>query len=273
MFTIAISRGSSDAALELAEGIKENSGGAIVTREEVIRAAGKYGLQETGLREEHILKQQVPGFWERYADARRHYLACFKISLLDFVLQGSTIYLGNLAHILLDDIPFVLRVRVNAPLENRVSMLSEKRGLAEADAMELIKGIDQQRKRWVQFLYDVDTRDPVLFDIVLNLQRIAIGGAIELVTTEVGKEQFRSTESGIRTVRNLRLASVTEVALMNSPDTYGLDFRVRADESTGEVVISRDPALKESAKSEDIIRAALEGVKEIQNIKIEGSPN
>jgi len=271
MFAIAISRGSLSAATTLAEGLRARLGGIVVTREEVVRAAKNYGLEETGLREEHILKQHVPGFWERYADARRHYLACFRAALLDFVLEGPVIYHGNLAHILLDDVPFVLRVRVNAPLENRVKMLVNEQGLSEADAVARIDQADQDRRRWVQFLYDVDTRDSILFDIVLNLQRMVVDDAIELVVSEVVKEQFQSSKKSVQIVRDLHLASVTEIALMHSTDTYGLDLRVRADESTGEVVIDRGPALKENAVLDKAVRAALRSVKEIKSVKIEES--
>jgi len=58
---------------------------------------------------------------------------------------------------------------------------------------------------------------------------------------------------------------------MHSTDTYGLDLRVRADESTGEVVIDRGPALKESAVLDKAVRAALRSVKEIKSVKIEES--
>ena len=269
MFTIAISRGSRSAASKLAEGLEARLGGTIVTREEVIRAAKNYGLEKTGLRKEHILKQHVPGFWERYADARRHYLSCFRAALLDFVLKGPIIYHGNLAHILLNDVPFVLRVRVNAPLENRVKMLVDEQGLSEADAVEKINETDEQRKRWVQFLYDVDNRDPVLFDIVLNLQRMVVDDAIGLVASEVGKEQFQSSEESLKIVRDLHLASVAEITLMHSTDTYGLDLKVQADESTGKVVIVRGSALEDSAVLDDAIRAALRSVKEIKEVRIE----
>jgi len=269
MFTIAISRGSLSAASKLAEGLRARLGGTIVTREGVVSAAASYGLEETGLREEHIRKQHVPGFWERYADARRHYLACFRATLLDFVLKGPIIYHGNLAQVLLDDVPFVLRIRVNAPLENRVKILVDEQGLSEADAVEKINETDEQRKRWVQFLYDVDNRDPVLFDIVLNLHRLVIDDAIELVASEVGKEQFQSSEKSLKIVRDLHLASIAEIALMHSTDTYGLDLRVRADESTGEVVIVRAPALEDSAGLDDAIRAALRSVKEVKEVRIE----
>jgi len=273
MFTIAISRGSLTAASKLADGLKARLGGTIVTREEVIRSAENYGLGKTGLSEDHILKQHVPGFWERYAEARKHYLVCFRAALLDFVLKGSVIYHGNLANMLLNDVPFVLRVRVNAPFENRVQMLMEEQGLSEAEAISRIREMDRHRKRWVQFLYDADTRDPVLFDIVLNLQRMAIDDAIELVMAEVEKEQFQSSQRSLETVRNLHLASVAEVALMNSPETYGLDLVVRAEAERGAVMIGRGPALTEDSVSDDDIRIALKGVKEITDVRFDVPEN
>lgn len=269
MFAIAISRGSLSAASKLAEGLQTKLGGTIVTREEVIKAAKDYGLEETGLREEHILKQHIPGFWERYAEARSHYLACFTAALLDFVLKGSIIYHGNLAQILLNDVPFVLRVRVNAPLENRINMLVTEQGLSKTDAVSKIEQADRDRRRWVQFLYDVDTRDPILFDIVLNLQRMTTEDGIELVAAELAKKQFQSTEKSMKTVRDLHLASVSAIALMRNTDTYGLKSRVHADERTGEVIITRELA-SESTVSDDAIRAALQNVKGIEKVRIEG---
>jgi len=95
----------------------------------------------------------------------------------------------------------------------------------------------------------------------------------EKLATEVGKEQFQSTESDMKKVRDLHLASLAEIALMQSTDTYGLDLGIRADESRGAVVIDRGAVLEETPVLDDTIRAALGGVKEIKNVRIEGLRN
>ncbi len=268
MSVIAISRGSLSAAAKLAEGLKAKLGGTIVTREEVIKAAERYGLEETGLGEKHIMEQHPPGFWERYSDARRHYLACFKSALLDFVLQGPVIYHGNLAHILLNDVPFVLRVRVNAPLENRAKVLMDEQGMSKEDAIEKVQEIDQQRKRWTQFLYDVDTRSPILFDIVLNLQKMTIQDGVELVASEAKKDQFQPNEESIKIVRDIHLATVAETYLMHFPATYGLDLDVKADASTGKVVVGGQIATGDQSAIDADIRSALAGVDLVKGVEI-----
>ncbi len=60
---------------------------------------------------------------------------------------------------------------------------------------------------------------------------------------------------------------------MHSTHTYGLDLRVQADTSTGEVMIERGPMLEDRVVSDDHIRAALRSVKEIRDVKIEGPHN
>jgi len=271
MSVIAISRGSLSTAVKLAEGLSVKLGGRIVTREQVVKAAERYGLQETGLSEKDIMAQHPPGFWERYSDARKHYLTCFKAALLDFVLQESVIYHGNLAHLLLNEVPFVLRVRVNAPLENRVKVLMDTEGISKEAAIQKIREIDQQRKRWTQFLYDADYRDPILFDLVLNMEKMTIQDGIELVASEAKKDQFQPNEESLKTVRNYHLATVTQTYLMHSPNTYGLELKVKADAATGEVVVYKSPALEEIATLDSDVQAALENVEVIKTVKIEMS--
>jgi cytidylate kinase len=265
---IAISRGSLSAAVKLADGLSKELGAKVITREQVIVAAERYGLQETGLLEKHIMEQHPPGFWERYSDARKHYLTCFKAALLDFVLQGPVIYHGNLAHILLDDIPFVLRVRVNAPLENRIRVLMDEQGMSREAAAEKVNEMDHSRMRWTQFVYDVDTRSPILFDIVLNLQRMTIQDGVDLVASEARKDQFQRNEKSISVVRDIHLATVAETYLMHFPDTYGLDLEVRADSSTGKVVVTGHiPAGDERAIEADI-RSALSETDVIKEVEV-----
>lgn len=269
MFVIAISRGSLSAASKLAEGLSEKLGATVITREEVIKVAEQYGLHETGLRQKDILEQRPPGFWEKYSDARRHYMACFKAALFDFVMKGSIIYHGNLAHILLDDIPFVLRVRVNAPVEDRVKVLMDEEGLTRDEAAARIHEMDQQRKRWTQFLYDAEIRDPISFDLVLNIGKMTIKDGIDLVAAEAQKPQFQSSEEYMKTVRDIHLAAVAETYLMRFPGTYGLDLEVSADSGSGKVTVSGRIATGDIKALEEDIYSALSGADVIKNIEIQ----
>lgn len=271
MSVIAISRGSLSAASKLAAGLGEKLGATVITREEVIEVAERYGLYETGLREKDILEQHPPGFWEKYSDARRHYLVCFKTAMLDAVMQGSIIYHGNLAHVLLDDIPSVLRVRINAPVENRVKILVDEEGISREDASAKIQEVDQQRKRWTQFLYDAELRNPVLFDLVLNIGKMSIEDGVDLVASEAQKPQFQTDEKSMKIIRDIHLAAVAETYLMHFPGTYALDFDVSADSASGRVTVGGTIATRDIKSLEEDIYSALSGTDLIKNIEVQVS--
>ena len=268
MSVIAISRGSLFATKKLAEGLKARLGYRIISREEVIDAAKHYGIEETGLGEKDIMESHPPGYWHERSGERMHYLACFKTALLDFAVQGSIIYHGNLAHILLNEVPFVLRVRINAPLENRIKLLMEEEAFSKEAAIEKIKKMDYKRRLWIQFLYDAEIIDPIFFDLVLNLERITINDAIEMVVTEVAKGPFQPTEETLKVLKDLHLASIVKTCLLRSTKTKALDLNVDADSSTGKVIVSGSLPPDANQTREADIQSVLSSVESIKNVEV-----
>jgi len=268
MSVIAISRGSLFATKMLAEGLGARLGYKIISREDVVETAKRYGIEETGLGDKDIMESHPPGYWHDRSDERLHYLTCFKTALLDFAVEGSIIYHGNLAHVLLNEVPFVLRVRVNAPLENRIKPLMEELRISREEAIEKIKDMDHRRRLWIQFLYDAEVIDPIFFDLVLNLERISINDAIEMVVTEVAKKPFQPTKESLKVLKDLHLSSIVKTYLMKSPKTKALNLNIVADSSTAKVVINGNFTSTASNAIMADIQSALSGVDIIKDLKI-----
>ena len=147
----------------------------------------------------------------------------------------------------------------------------EERGFSREHALAEIKEKDRQRRRWTHFLYETETVDPVFFDLVLNMSRMTIEDGVDLVASEVKKEQFQRTEQLSKDLRDLHLAAVAEVNLMHSTSTYGLDFEVTADSATGEVTVRKSPVMEDNTTLDGDIKAALADVKAIAKVSIEAS--
>jgi cytidylate kinase len=269
MNIITISRGSLSATEMLTKRVSEKLKCRIVTREDVIKAAENYGIKETGLGDISFIEKS-PTIWDKMSDRKKHYLSCFQASLLDFAFKGSIIYNGHLAQFLLEKIPFVLRVLLTAPTEFRIQTLMKEKGGSREEITAYIRLIDERRKKWSQFLYGVDWKDSSHYDIVLNLEKIDIDLASEMLAKIASTQQFQSDPESLKKLKDLHLAAIANVYLQQSPRTRGSEVDIQADTSSGLLTVRGSTPKTGSRMWEKDIKNVLlkiEGVKDIKVIK------
>ncbi|MBI4858761.1 MAG: cytidylate kinase-like family protein [Candidatus Riflebacteria bacterium] len=273
MSVITIARGTLSGTTKLASSLADDLGYRVVMREEVYEAAKVYGIEETGLGTIGIVDQQPPSFWHRFTDLRRQYLVCFKAALLDLALADNLIYVGHLAHLLLSGYPRVLRVRLAATDAYRIARLREERGIDEREAVCVIRDVDDRRLRWSQFLYGVDWRDPVHYDLVINPEKIDVATAAKFIADLARSPVLKTTPEDVALLQSLRLTAKVRLALLKSLRTRGIDLGITADAATGEVkVLGNPPGLGASAWERDLkgVITQVEGVGSV--VVVHGPP-
>ena len=269
MNIITISRGSLSATERLAQKVSDKLNCSVVTREDVIKAGEKYGIKESGLGDLSFI-EKAPSLWDKMSDRKKQYLACFQTALLDFALQGSIIYHGHLAQFLLNDIPFVLRVLLSAPMELRIKTLMGEGGKSREEVTSYVKLIDERRQKWSHFLYGVDWKDPVHYDVVLNIEKIQIDTAAELLADFASHQEFQSKPESIKILKNLHLAASARCYLQQSPRTRGSDVEIEADVDSGSLVVrGNTPKVGSNMWANDIeeVLTKIDGVKTVKVIK------
>jgi cytidylate kinase len=267
MKIITISRGSLSATEKLAKEISKRLNCSVVTREDVLKAAEKYGIKDTGLGDLSFIEKS-PSLWDKMSDRRKHYISCFQAALLDFAMNGSIVYHGHLAQFLLGDIPFILRVLLTAPNEYRIKTLMKEGGKTREEVVSYIKLIDERREKWSQFLYGVDWKNPSHYDIVFNLERINIDLAADLVIGTVSCKSFSSNPESMKILKNLHLAAIARVYMQQSPRTKGSEVEIEADASTGSVIVRGNTPKVGSRMWENDIKTVLSNVEGINNVKV-----
>jgi len=267
MTIITISRGSLSATEKLAKKVSEKLNCSVVTREDVIKKAEKYGIKETGLGDLSFIDKS-PTLWDKMSDRRKNYLSCFQTALLDFALDGSIIYHGHLAQFLLSKIPFVLRVLLTSPTEFRIKTLMKEEGKSREQVVSYIKLIDERRRKWSQFLYNTFWKDPSHYDIVFNLEKINIDVAAEIITNTVSKKEFKSDSKSLQVLNNLHLAAKANVYLQQSPRTKGSEVEIEADANSGSLVVSGSCPKVGSKMWENDIKKVLSKVEGVKTIKV-----
>lgn len=258
MAIITISRGSASGGLLLARGLAERLGYELVSREDIIQEASKFGVSEVEL-QEALLKP--PGFWERFKHERRRYLTFVQVALCDQVKSDRVIYHGNAGHLLLRGVSHVFCVKLIAPLSFRIRMLMERENMDHEEAVRHIQRMDRRRKDWTRFLYGVDWLDPDLYDLTVNLKTLEVEGAVELVTAAVKRPEFQVTEESQKAMEDLCLASRVRAALAADKITAYAEVGVDAD---GDVVYLKG-RIRPQSSVDSILRVAgrVEGVREV----------
>lgn len=88
--------------------------------------------------------------------------------LREFASMGSCVVAGRSGFFVFKDCPNILNVFITASLPHRVKRVCKKQGLNEADALDLIKSIDQARENFIQRYAGVSRYDARNYHLVLN---------------------------------------------------------------------------------------------------------
>ncbi len=256
---ITISRGSFSGGKKLAECLSRRLGFRTIDRDVIVQRAATYGVSGQELQE---ALEKPPSFLERFQHKRYRYLAILQAALAEEVCPGKVIYHGHAGHLLLKGGSPVLRVRVIAPLEMRIQMAQERLNVGRNEALAYIKKVDEQRRRWTQFLYGVDWTDASLYDLVINLEHIDIPHACQIVADAVkGQKCFEYDEKCRDRMRDFLVASKVKASLAVNDATA--DLEVDVDCKNGVVAISGRIPRVELAPEVERIAMSVPGVTKV----------
>jgi cytidylate kinase len=253
MCVITISRGAFSGGEPLAECLAWKLEYRCVDREVIVERAAAHGVSQDVLRD---ALQKPPGFLERFSHKRYVYLTLIQAALTEEVKTGNAVYHGNAGHLLLRDGPKVLRTRIIAPMEFRIRRAQDRLKYGRDEAAAFLQKADEDRQRWTQFLYGVNWGDPSLYDIVINLEHMAIEEACHIISGLARETCFEFTAESRRRMDDLVLASRVKADLVLDPKTSDLELDVRASE--GEITFTgKVPRPGEVQEIERVARAVV----------------
>jgi cytidylate kinase len=95
--------------------------------------------------------------------------------------RGEAVIVGHAGQVVLRDVPATLRVLVCGSRAERAKRLAAGEDLSAEESNRAVQRSDQERLGFFKQTYKVDLLDPLLYDLVLNTDRLSIAAATELV--------------------------------------------------------------------------------------------
>jgi cytidylate kinase len=221
MPVIFISRGTMSGVHLLVDYLHSQTGIRCISREDLEKDVNEYG--EIAVRVlEKLAKAHLA--YDQFSELRWPYMVLMRKALLEEIRHDDVVYHGYSSHLLLPAFRHFVRVRIEAPLEMRVTMTMQRLSCNEEKAREYITNADDHRVRWARFMYAHDIRNTMLYDLILNLDRVTLKTACGILECVMAEEEFQATSESRAEVERLYLATKIEESLVTDPRTAALEI-------------------------------------------------
>ncbi len=260
---ITISRGSYSRGKEIAEKVAAKLDYECISRDLLLEVSKEHNIPELKL--VHAI-HDAPGILKRLNRKEEKYIAFIKSALLNHLKADNVVYHGLAGHFFVKDVPHALKVRVLSDMEDRVRLEMERKGIDAEEARSMLEKDDEERRKWGQRLYGIDTTDPSLYDLVVHIKHLTVDDAVDMICDIVSKEHFKTTPESQRKIDDLALSAAINKALMDvSPD-----ISVCVDNKTA--FIETEAAICDEENIVKEIREVVETFEGIADVKIECHP-
>ena len=222
MPVIFISRGTMSGVHLFLDYFHSRTGIRCISREDLENDVNKHGEIAVKVLEKLANAHSA---YDQFSELRWPYMVLMRKALLEEIRDDNIVYHGYSSHLLLPAFRHFVRVRIEAPLEMRVTMTMRRLSCNEEKAREYITNADEHRVRWARFMYAHDIRNTMLYDLVLNLDRVTLKAACGILECLMAEKDFQVTPESRAEVERLYLASKIEESLVTDPRTAALEIR------------------------------------------------
>lgn len=104
----------------------------------------------------------------------KRYLDLISGVVQDLASSGNVVLIGRGSHVVLKDLPNALHLFVVSSEASRVAYLRKREGMSEEQALKHIRDTDPQRVAYYKKVFGVQSEDPTLYHLFLNVDRLGV---------------------------------------------------------------------------------------------------
>ena len=260
MSIVAISETLGSLGNEIGRRLAESLGWGFADREIIAKAAERFGADLAEVRHN---AEEKPSLWERFTDSHRRFRAFVEASMFDMAANDNVVLAGLSSTLALRDVRYALRVRTNAPEHDRARRIEQQQGLTAEAALDVVRQSDRERAARVKFLYHVDVDDPLLYDLVLNTERMTAEEGARHLREMLREERLQPSESSRAGLVDLNVVVQARALFMADPTLAGRQLFISS--TGGAVSLSGSVLMPEESRKAEGLVAGIAGVRHVVN--------
>ena len=256
MSIVLISAPAHSMIRDLAKNLADKTGWPLYSRDQLAEEAHARGIKLSRL-EASIIKSPIKS--ERLAWEKEIYLSFVTDVLYRKIKDNNLIYTGRAGHLLFPGVKNILRVGISVPMETRVEVVAKQLNLSSEKALDYLKSLDADIKKWVHYVHRTDLNDTSSYDLLLNSRHLSLNNAADILMRTAELPEFSLSDESKSHLEDLHLAARATLHLALNKETAGLNLGVRA---SGKVVtVTYMPRQKKVAESISRVLGTLEECK------------
>lgn len=261
MPVIALTQGMGSLAQDIAEQLATELQLTTLQHEVAERVADKMHVSKSLISR---LRSGKAGTLERLRVDRDAMAIYSAEEVLEAAARGNVVLRGWGATALLRPVPHVPCIRILRPFAQRVQWLMAELDTDDIDAAEAeIKRSDEANAARMHDQFGVNWGDPVLFDLVLNTDRLSIDTCVQQIKALLARPEFAETEASRALVSAMALQAGVRAALRGHELTRNVDVVIEGGQS-GIVLRGIVVSAAERAAAEQVA-SAVSGVAAVDN--------
>lgn len=183
------------------------------------------------------LREGKAGLVERLTTDKERVAVYTAQEVFDLADKGNIVLRGWGATCLLRPVRHVLRVRVTRPFRQRVAWLMEHLGTDdESFAEDEVRRSDNAHASRMHDQFGVTWGDPLLYDLVLNTDRVSVESCVEQIRQLANRPEFQETSESRAMLADLALNARIRAALKDHESTR--DININIESKNGKAVLS-----------------------------------
>ena len=270
MAIVTISRKSGTGARDVAEAVARTLGYEFISKDSIYKEIEEHGKK--WLDRVARLDDRAPTLLEQYDRSHAAYLALVEHCICRNALKNNVVILGRGGNYLLESIPYSLRVRITASVEDRERVLCERFGIDESAARKILQRSDHERSSYIHKAYHREWANPDDYDMTLNSGRMGFDELVALIVGGIPARDASHTPENEEKLRRLELASRIKAEIFTRFPMFIRTLDVHHD---GTAIVLRGVCQLTEEKSRELMETAMRsaGAVAIRNELYAGTPD
>lgn len=215
MAILTISRQYGSGGREVGRAIAKAMDYDYIDRQRIVedmRAEGKLWKDKA-----EYFDENYPDIWERNDWAFRGFVALNQSHFLQHAVKGNAVIMGRGGNFLLKQFPFVLRVRIIAPVERRISNIMEREDTNSENARYLIDKVDSEMAKAVYLIYGRNMDDPKEYDMVFDTSQRSQDDIVTILRSALLEKDKYDTPATRQALKLRALAEKIKATILSDP--------------------------------------------------------